>query len=70
MRAVAKDIRLLLQAQIFVKDNHPQISIDTCNTHLMNLDVDVAGGLIPWIVNLFRSDVSQIIKEAINKQVH
>jgi hypothetical protein len=33
------------------------------------VDVHIGGGVIPWLINLFRSQVSSAIKQEIHDQV-
>ncbi|VDK65543.1 unnamed protein product [Anisakis simplex] len=69
VRASANDIRTLLQTEFDVAKLRPQLNIDACSMDVENIDVSIGGGIIPWIVNLFRPELSALIKEEIRSQV-
>uniref|UniRef100_A0A183V9W4 SH3 domain-containing protein n=1 Tax=Toxocara canis TaxID=6265 RepID=A0A183V9W4_TOXCA len=69
VKASAVDIRMVLQADIDVDDLRPQLNVDACSMDVQSVDVAIGGGILPWIVNLFRPQLSALIKEEIRTQV-
>uniref|UniRef100_A0A0M3IPR8 BPI2 domain-containing protein n=1 Tax=Ascaris lumbricoides TaxID=6252 RepID=A0A0M3IPR8_ASCLU len=69
VKASAVDIRTVLQADIDVDGKRPQLNIDACSMDLQSVDVIVGGGVLPWIVNLFRPELSRLVREEIRSQL-
>ncbi|TKR64707.1 hypothetical protein L596_025197 [Steinernema carpocapsae] len=68
VEVLASDIRSMLSASIYAKDRHPQLDVGECNAEVKNMDISIGGGVIPWIVNLFRGPLSTTIKRVIRDQ--
>uniref|UniRef100_F1KXH8 Uncharacterized protein n=1 Tax=Ascaris suum TaxID=6253 RepID=F1KXH8_ASCSU len=69
VKASAVDIRTVLQADIDVDGKRPQLNIDACSMDVQSVDVIVGGGVLPWIVNLFRPELSRLVREEIRSQL-
>lgn len=67
--ANGKDIRSILQADFYVYEKHPQIQIDQCSIEIEDLEINIGGGVIPWIVDLFRPQISILVKKIVHEQV-
>lgn len=66
----AADIRSVITLGAYEKDQRPQLEVFNCSVALGQVDLQIGGGVIPWIVNLFRADLSATIKQVIHEQVH
>ncbi|VDN45335.1 unnamed protein product, partial [Gongylonema pulchrum] len=58
VKAKANDIRVYMQTNVLVRDERPQIEVTDCVMDVDHLDVSIGGGVIPWIVNLFRAQLA------------
>lgn len=63
------DIRVYMQTNLFVQNERPQIEISDCSTDVQQVYVYITGGVIQWIVNLFRSELAVVVKETIHQKV-
>jgi hypothetical protein len=70
VEVITKGIRSTLSLGAFGQDGHPQIEVHTCDADILELHMSLGGGVIQWIVNLFKEDLSYAVKSAINQQVH
>ncbi|CAD6187979.1 unnamed protein product [Caenorhabditis auriculariae] len=68
VQAIATDIRLNLSAKVFALDGKPQIDIGECTVDIVHLDVQIGGSVISWLVNLFRTPFSALLKTVIHNQ--
>ncbi|KAI1721146.1 bactericidal permeability-increasing protein [Ditylenchus destructor] len=68
VEVTASDIRSELTLGAFGKRDHPQVRIFNCSAEISQLEVQIGGGVIPWLVNLFRGSVSLAVKKAIHDQ--
>ncbi|VDK56660.1 unnamed protein product [Gongylonema pulchrum] len=62
VKAMVNDIRVYLQTSLLVRDERPQIEVTDCSMDVDYIEVNVSGGIIPWIVNLFRKHLAAIVK--------
>ncbi|MFH4974012.1 hypothetical protein AB6A40_000721 [Gnathostoma spinigerum] len=63
------DLRTLLRLGIFADQGKPQFKIDQCQISIGSVDIQLSGGVIPWIVNLFHTKVSSFIKQQIEDKL-
>ncbi|KHJ84449.1 hypothetical protein OESDEN_15837 [Oesophagostomum dentatum] len=68
MNILAADIRMNVSAKIIALDDRPQISLGDCAADVGNFDIEIGGGVLPWLINLFRPEVSRAVKSAIHEQ--
>ncbi|EPB76527.1 LBP / BPI / CETP family protein [Ancylostoma ceylanicum] len=68
MNVLAADIRLNVSAKLVALDSRPQVSLGDCAVDVGHFDIEIGGGVLPWLVNLFRADVSRAIKKTIHEQ--
>uniref|UniRef100_A0A915AY76 Lipid-binding serum glycoprotein C-terminal domain-containing protein n=1 Tax=Parascaris univalens TaxID=6257 RepID=A0A915AY76_PARUN len=61
--------KLLVPADIDVDGRRPQLNIGACSMDVQGVDVIVGGGVLPWIVNLFRPELSALVREEIRSQL-
>ncbi|KIH46656.1 hypothetical protein ANCDUO_23289 [Ancylostoma duodenale] len=67
---LASDIRLNVSAKLVALDSRPQVSLGDCAVDVGHFDIEIGGGVLPWLVNLFRADISRAIKKTIHEQVN
>ncbi|KIH46081.1 hypothetical protein ANCDUO_23868 [Ancylostoma duodenale] len=65
---LAADIRLNVSAKVVALDSRPQVSLGDCAVDVGHFDIEIGGGVLPWLVNLFRADISRAIKKTIHEQ--
>lgn len=63
------DIRIYMKTNLLVQNERPQIEISDCSTDVQQVYVYITGGVIQWIVNLFRSQLAYAIKQTIHQKV-
>lgn len=63
------DIRVYMQTNLLVRNEHPQFEISECSTDVQQLSVYITGGVIQWVVNLFRVQLAFVIKQTIHQKV-
>lgn len=68
IEVLAMDIRMNVSARVLDVDARPQIELDSCSADVAYFDFQIGGGVLPWLVNLFRSDISRAIQKAIHNQ--
>lgn len=68
MEVLATGIRSNLTLSAFGRDGHPQLEVNGCSVDILELHLSLGGGVIQWIVNLFKADVSYAVKNAIHEQ--
>uniref|UniRef100_A0AC34QA37 Uncharacterized protein n=1 Tax=Panagrolaimus sp. JU765 TaxID=591449 RepID=A0AC34QA37_9BILA len=64
----ASDIRSVLTLGAYGYQEHPQIAVYNCTTSVIHLHMSLSGGVIPWIINLFKTPLSAAIKSAIHEE--
>jgi hypothetical protein len=64
----AIDIRSLITLGVYKKQNKPQVEVYNCSVGIGEIDLEIGGGVIPWIVNLFRADLSATLRKLVNSQ--
>uniref|UniRef100_A0A0R3RKL7 BPI1 domain-containing protein n=1 Tax=Elaeophora elaphi TaxID=1147741 RepID=A0A0R3RKL7_9BILA len=69
VRAKMKDIRVYMQTNLLVQNERPQIEISDCSTDVQQVYVYITGGVIQWIVNLFREQLASVIKQTIHEKM-
>ncbi|KAI6177168.1 LBP / BPI / CETP family protein [Aphelenchoides bicaudatus] len=69
VEVTVSEIRSNVTITAFGKDGHPQLQVDSCGVDILNLYLSLGGGVIQWIINLFKSDLSYAVKNAINQQL-
>ncbi len=66
----AENIDLYLNASVYATDKGlPQLKVLDCTASIGSLSIDITGGVIPWIVNLFHSDIAARIRAEIHDEV-
>lgn len=68
VKAFVSDIRVSLTAGVYPLDGKPQVKIGDCTADISHLSIEIGGGVLPWLVNLFRSAISEAIRTQIHKQ--
>ncbi|CAI5445554.1 unnamed protein product [Caenorhabditis angaria] len=68
LTAIASDIRMNISASVFELDGQPQIRIGNCSVEIVHLHVEIGGSVLSWLVNLFRSPLSSLLKDVIHSQ--
>uniref|UniRef100_A0A914CI60 Lipopolysaccharide-binding protein n=1 Tax=Acrobeloides nanus TaxID=290746 RepID=A0A914CI60_9BILA len=66
--ATVSDIRSTLTVGVHLDNEKPQLSIWNCTAQVEHFQMEIGGGVIPWIVNLFRGPLSEAVLNAINTQ--
>ncbi|CAG9534312.1 unnamed protein product [Cercopithifilaria johnstoni] len=69
VNAKMSDIRVYMQTNLFVQNERPQIEISACSTDVHQVYVYITGGVVQWIVNLFRSQLASAIKQIIHQKM-
>lgn len=49
-------------------NQHPQLNIFNCTASVNKLEMNLSGGVVPWLVNLFHDALSNAVKKVIHKQ--
>ncbi|CAJ0597292.1 unnamed protein product [Cylicocyclus nassatus] len=68
MNVLASDIQMNVSAKAIAFDDRPQIEVGECEANVGNFDLEIGGGVLPWLVNLFRADVSRAVQKTIHEQ--
>lgn len=68
LNAYATGIEVNISASGYQLDGQPQIKIGDCTVRIQSLDVEIGGSVLSWLVNLFESPFSRLIKQVINAQ--
>ncbi|EJD74974.1 hypothetical protein LOAG_17792 [Loa loa] len=69
VKAKMDDIRVYMQTNLLVRNERPQIEITDCSTDVQQLYVYITGGVIQWVVNLFRAQLASVIKHTIHEKM-
>ncbi|KAK6101157.1 LBP / BPI / CETP family C-terminal domain protein [Brugia pahangi] len=69
VKAKMDDIRVYMQTNLLVRNDHPQVEITDCSTDVQHLYVYITGGVIQWVVNLFRAQLAFVIKQTIHEKM-
>ncbi|KAF1763630.1 hypothetical protein GCK72_011897 [Caenorhabditis remanei] len=68
LNAYATGIQMNISAAAYQLDGQPQVRIGECTVQIQKLDVEIGGSVISWLVNLFETPFSKLIKKVINEQ--
>ncbi|KAE9413058.1 hypothetical protein Angca_003742 [Angiostrongylus cantonensis] len=68
IEALAADIHIKVSARVIVVNNRPQIILNHCAADVTHFDVEIGGGVLPWLVNLFQEIISIEVRKAIHNQ--
>ncbi|CAI4232490.1 unnamed protein product [Auanema sp. JU1783] len=68
VKSVAVGLNVTLAASVYMEEYKPQFHIMKCLAAIDDLTVEVGGGVVPWLINLFRTPLSSAIRSIINKQ--
>ncbi|CAJ0597296.1 unnamed protein product, partial [Cylicocyclus nassatus] len=68
MNVLASDIQMNASAKAIAFDDRPQIEVGACEANVGNFDLEIGGGVLPWLVNLFRADVSRAVQKTIHEK--
>uniref|UniRef100_A0A183BNM9 BPI2 domain-containing protein n=1 Tax=Globodera pallida TaxID=36090 RepID=A0A183BNM9_GLOPA len=66
---LATDIRMILSMGLVHSGVHPQLRMFNCTADIGQMDVQIGGGVIPWLVNLFRAELSETLRETLHDQL-
>ncbi|KAF8358515.1 hypothetical protein PRIPAC_93510 [Pristionchus pacificus] len=66
--ATAGDLRLSLSASVSTLDGRPQFAIANCAMNIRHFDLQIGGGVVMWLMNLFRDILSYEVQILINDQ--
>uniref|UniRef100_A0A0N5ARQ7 BPI1 domain-containing protein n=1 Tax=Syphacia muris TaxID=451379 RepID=A0A0N5ARQ7_9BILA len=69
VEATAEDIRINMANNLSLSDHHPQIFNKFCQISVMEFQIHIGGGVIPWIINLFENEIAEAIKQTIDQQL-
>jgi hypothetical protein len=69
VEALAQEIRSTLRLGLFQRQGHPQLQVFSCDAHVVDVQVRIGGGFLPWLVDLFHDSLSKAVKDEINSQV-
>uniref|UniRef100_A0A0N4ZX41 BPI2 domain-containing protein n=1 Tax=Parastrongyloides trichosuri TaxID=131310 RepID=A0A0N4ZX41_PARTI len=64
----AQDIRTNYSLSLHHLDGRPQLDVNYCDTYIKSLTLSFGGGVIPWIVNLFKTPLAAAAENAIKNQ--
>ncbi|EGT47831.1 hypothetical protein CAEBREN_00928 [Caenorhabditis brenneri] len=68
LNAHATGIEVNISASGYQLDGQPQVEIGDCTVLIQNLDVEIGGSVLSWLVNLFETPFSKLVKQVINAQ--
>ncbi|MCP9259259.1 hypothetical protein DINM_002218 [Dirofilaria immitis] len=68
-KAKLDNICVYMQTNLLVQHEHPQIEVTDCSMKVQQLYVYITGGVIQWIVNLFRAQLASVIKQTIHEKI-
>ncbi|KAH7731411.1 LBP / BPI / CETP familyN-terminal domain containing protein [Aphelenchoides avenae] len=68
LELTAADIRSVITLGVQEEQQRPQLEVFNCSVALGQVDLEIGGGVIPWLVNLFRSGLSATLKEVVHQQ--
>uniref|UniRef100_A0A8R1Y283 Lipid-binding serum glycoprotein C-terminal domain-containing protein n=1 Tax=Onchocerca volvulus TaxID=6282 RepID=A0A8R1Y283_ONCVO len=69
IRAKMDNIRVYMETNLLVRDEHPQIEVTDCSVDIRKLNVYITGGVLQWIINLFRAQLAVVIKQTIHQEM-
>uniref|UniRef100_A0A914USA4 Lipid-binding serum glycoprotein C-terminal domain-containing protein n=1 Tax=Plectus sambesii TaxID=2011161 RepID=A0A914USA4_9BILA len=70
VRVWAENIDIFLNASVYAtKNGLPQLKVLDCAANVGSLSIDITGGVIPWIVNLFHTSIAASIRAEIHDEV-
>ncbi|CCD73737.2 LBP/BPI/CETP family protein [Caenorhabditis elegans] len=68
LNAYATGIQMNISAAAYQLDGQPQVKIGDCTVQIQKLDVEIGGSVLSWLVNLFETPFSKLVKKVINAQ--
>ncbi|PIC40687.1 hypothetical protein B9Z55_008342 [Caenorhabditis nigoni] len=68
LNAYATGIQMNISASAYQLDGQPQVRIGECTVTIQKLDVEIGGSVLSWLVNLFETPFSKLVKQVINSQ--
>nr|CDJ89800.1 Lipid-binding serum glycoprotein domain containing protein [Haemonchus contortus] len=68
IEVLAADIRVNVSARVLDVQARPQIVLGDCTADIVHFDFQIGGGVLPWLVNLFRTPISLALRKAIHNQ--
>lgn len=69
VKAQMDDIRVFMQTNLFIRNERPQIEITYCSMDVRQVYVYITGGIIQWVVNLFRTELAVAVRQTIHEKV-
>ncbi|VBB26969.1 unnamed protein product [Acanthocheilonema viteae] len=70
VKAKMDDIRIYTQTNLMVRNERPQIEIGDCFTDVQQVYVYITGGVVQWVVNLFRTQLAFAVKQTIHEKIN
>ncbi|KAK5972456.1 BPI2 domain-containing protein, partial [Trichostrongylus colubriformis] len=68
IEVLAADIQVNVSARVLDIQAHPQVIVGDCTVDIVHFDLRIGGGVLPWLVNLFRTEISYALKKTIHNQ--
>ncbi|KAJ1372903.1 hypothetical protein KIN20_035211 [Parelaphostrongylus tenuis] len=68
VEALASDIHVNVAARVVAISDRPQIILGDCTADVTHFNIEIGGGVLPWLVNLFQALISMEIKKVIHNQ--
>ncbi|KAK6009130.1 LBP / BPI / CETP family protein [Ostertagia ostertagi] len=68
IEVLAADIRVNVSARVLDVEARPQIVLGDCTADISYFNFRIGGGVLPWLVNLFSSQISYALRKAIHNQ--
>nr|CDJ84140.1 Lipid-binding serum glycoprotein domain containing protein [Haemonchus contortus] len=68
IEVLAADIRVNVSARVLDVQARPQIVLGDCTADIVHFYFQIGGGVLPWLVNLFRTPISLALRKAIHNQ--
>lgn len=66
----AENVDLFLNASVYATDKGlPQLKVIDCAASIGSISIDITGGVIPWIVNLFHAQIAAQIRAEVHDEV-
>ncbi|KAL3106360.1 hypothetical protein niasHT_013189 [Heterodera trifolii] len=66
---LATDIQLVLSMGMIHSGDHPQLRMFSCTANIGHIEVEIGGGVIPWLVNLFRAELGETLRQTLHNQL-
>ncbi|VDK31017.1 unnamed protein product [Gongylonema pulchrum] len=69
VEVTVEDMNVLVQTNLRVRDRRTKIEVTNCTLDVKYIDVEVHGGIMIWIANLFRVQLATAIKSSLQQAV-